>query len=582
MKQTYVSSLGLLLTCLLSFTQAPVYGAGELDGVVPGNWVEVRGLMDERGIFQASRVELVDPEGDELLIGTVSALSKPVEFLLLGQAVQVTPKTKFTEVTIGSLVGKRVKVEGHYSAPKRFSARKIKARSPGSERIVGVVSKIAPVSDGYSLTIMNHNIHVLGGVELRHDKPVTEYAITSLNAALPAGKQVSEDKQFGKGIRISDRVSFTTLVDGRHTREDNYNLNENREKDREDSGASVRGRFVVSPSDNGISGQLEIRHTRLKREDDSSGTFTHDDTRLSESFIFLDDLFGVDFDVQAGRMSFDDRREWVYDQDLDGLRAFWRVAGWLAELSATTTLSDGNQWDEGTDNYVAYVSDIERHFAGYVIHRDTSLLGSKQDITHMGVRAFGEWPSRHESWLEVSGINGSQEGTDLHGWGLDIGTTRFIGERWYLTAGWAFGQGDRDTKDGTNGNFRQTGLQDNNGKFGGVTSFRYYGELFDPELANLHIGTLGAGFLFTKKGSIDLVGHYYRQDEAARKIIDSDIDRKPNGNDRELGWEVDAIVGWRPVRAWDFEFVLGWFKPGEAFAKKDDAWLSKFHIRYRY
>ena len=125
-------------------------------------------------------------------------------------------------------------------------------------------------------------------------------------------------------------------------------------------------------------------------------------------------------------------------------------------------------------------------------------------------------------------------------------------------------------------------MQDNNGKFGGVTSFRYYGELFDPELANLHIGTLGAGFLFTKKGSIDLVGHYYRQDESARKIIDSDIDRKPNGNDRELGWEVDAIVGWRPVRAWDFEFVLGWFKPGEAFAKKDDAWLSKFHIRYRY
>lgn len=179
-------------------------------------------------------------------------------------------------------------------------------------------------------------------------------------------------------------------------------------------------------------------------------------------------------------------------------------------------------------------------------------------------------------------MSGSRGSISLGGWGLDIGTTRSLGERWYLTAAWAFGQGDDKTSDGTDGNFRQTRMQDNNSKFGGVTSFRYYGELVDPELANMHIGTLGIGFRFTPKGSIDLVGHYYRQDKAVRKILDSDIDQKPNGIDRELGWEVDAIIGWRPVRSWDFELVVGWFRPGKAFRRNDDAWVTKLQARYRY
>ena len=163
-----------------------------------------------------------------------------------------------------------------------------------------------------------------------------------------------------------------------------------------------------------------------------------------------------------------------------------------------------------------------------------------------------------------------------------MGTTRRIGKRWFLTAGWAYGEGDGDLRDGSDNNFRQTGLQDNNGRFGGVTSFRYYGELVDPELANLHIGTLGLGYRITRRSSLDLVGHYYRQDQPARRLIDSDLDKRANGVDRELGWEVDAILGWRPQRAWDFEVVLAWFSPGEAFENADDAWLSKAQVRYRY
>jgi alginate production protein len=572
----------LFLTCLLLFAPGLALGSGVLDGIVPGSWVEVRGQLDGQGVFQATRVELADRAGEELLIGTVSASSVPGDFMLLGQLVQISSKTRFSGLSADTLLNSRVKLEGHYRGPKRFSARKIKVRSPGRDRIAGLVSYISQIDGGYSLTIMNHEIHVPQEAELRHDRPVHEYAVYSLNIGLPVGKQVSEDDQFGEGFRISDRIRFTTLLEARYAGEDNYNLDSGKDRDLDDFAASIRGRFILFPSDHGISGQFEVRHIRLRRNVGPFGAFSIYDTRISESFIFLDDPFEVYFDIQAGRMDFDDRREWLYDQDLDGLRVYWKVGGWLAELSATTTLSDGKPRDENTNNFIAYFSDKDRRLAAYVIRRDTDLFDLSRKVTHMGVRAFLEWPPQHESWLEVSRMSGSEGDTDLHGWGLDVGTVRNIGARWYVIAGWAFGQGDADTDDGKNGTFRQTRLQDNNGKFGGVTSYRYYGELIDPELANLHIGTLGAGYRFTKKGSIDLIGHYYRQDKAVRKIIDSDLDRRPNGIDRELGWEIDAVVGWRPVRAWDFEFVLGWFRPGKAFPDRNDAWVSKLQIRYRY
>jgi len=583
MKLPQRAGLWLLLVSLVVTLPA---AASEMGSIVTGNWVEVRGKLDKQGVFVAQRIDLIEPGFVEVLIGTVSTPSKSGEFELLGQAVQISPKTMFSKVNATKLLNKRVKVEGHYRGPKRFSARKVSARGAGRERLAGLVSAIERTAGGYSLLIMNHQVYVPDEIELRHDKPIDNYTFASLNVALPKGKRLSEDDQFGEGFRISDRLRFTTLTEARYKGEDNYDLEDRRERSQQITAGSFRGRLVLAPSNYGIAGQLEFRYTRVRLVDDLLGPFDFDNSRLGESFIFLDDPFEVDFDIQAGRMDFDDRREWIYDQNLDGVRVYWTVAGWMAELSATTTLSDGKPRDENTVNYVAYFSDTGRRFAVYAIRRETDLFGKQENITHLGLRAFGQWPPEYESWLEVAYMRGNRDSfrgrIDMRGWGLDIGTTRSIGKRWFLTASYAFGQGDDNTLDGTDGTFRQTRLQDNNGKFGGVTSFRYYGELIDPELANLRIATLGIGYRFAPKASFDLVGHYYRQDKAVRKIIDSDIEQRPNGIDRDLGWEVDAIIGWRPVRAWDFELVLGRFKPGKAFRRRDDAWVSKIQIRYRY
>jgi alginate production protein len=571
----------LLLLGALSFSLS---SHASVDELVEGHWLEVRGQLDKRAVFKAERIDIVSPREEEEIIGT--AVADPEgELQILGKSLRLSESTEYRKLAPGSLDGVRVKVEGEYRKSRNFSAETISARGPGRERISGRVDRLVAAGDGYLLRIMDFMVFVDSDLTLGMEKPLEQYAVAPESTPLRGERKLSEDDQFGEGVRIGDSLRLTTMVETRFKTEDNYNLDEEERADRQDIGVSGRARLIVDPSAYGISGQMEVRYTHVMRDDDADGALDINDSRLGETYLYFNDIFDAEFDAYVGRMDFDDRREWLYDQNLDGIRFFWRVGDMIAEASATTTLSDGNLWDENTENLTFYLTDAERRYAAYVIHRDTS-QPYEQIISHFGLRAFGEWPKNHENWLEIAGIHGERENqhgrANLEGWAIDVGSTWYIGDLWYLTGAWAYGSGDDDTRDGSDKNFRQTGLQDNNAKFGGVTSFRYYGELVDPELANLHIGTLGIGYRFNQTSSLDILGHYYRQDEAARKLIGSDLDQKANGVDRELGWEVDAILGWRPSPSWDLELVYGWFKPGKAFEDASDASVGKVQVRFRY
>ena len=124
-----------------------------------------------------------------------------------------------------------------------------------------------------------------------------------------------------------------------------------------------------------------------------------------------------------------------------------------------------------------------------------------------------------------------------------------------ITLGFACGSGDESLRDGKDGSIRQTGLQDNNG----ITSFKYCGEVFEPELSNILIFTAGLGIKPTKNSSLGVVYHRYLQHEAEDDIRDSNLKLDPNGNSRELGDELDLIIGYRPTREIRIETVVGAF-----------------------
>lgn len=139
-----------------------------------------------------------------------------------------------------------------------------------------------------------------------------------------------------------------------------------------------------------------------------------------------------------------------------------------------------------------------------------------------------------------------------------------LGMRWSLPGrarptvwlGWASGSGDGSADDGVDRAFRQTGLQENKARFGGVKRFRYYGELLRPELSNLVVGSVGASLRFLENSSADLVLHSYRQRHASTRIQDNRLDHDPTGNSRDLGRELDLIFSFRESRAVEFSATL--------------------------
>jgi alginate production protein len=170
-------------------------------------------------------------------------------------------------------------------------------------------------------------------------------------------------------------------------------------------------------------------------------------------------------------------------------------------------------------------------------------------------------------WLELAYVGGRDGAKTIRGWGGELGATYELqrGPRPSLTLGFAFGSGDRDPGDRYDESFRQTGLQDNEGDFGGAASFKYYGEVLDSELSNLGILTAGIGIRPADQFSLDLVYHYYLQHRASPTLRNAGIDADPAGRSRHLGSEVDFIVGLAELLdRVEFKAAVGYFMPGAA------------------
>ena len=552
-----------------------------VDVLTEGHWLEVRGSYQADGSFLAQRVDLVQPGRYEILIGTISSVQEGGNFTLLGQNVEPQQKTIFRNVNRNALERRRVKVEGYYRSEEKFSARNVGARGEGRERITGRIDNIRATRDGYEAGIMGYRVLIPGELVVRHELNVTRYEISDFRAQVIVERNQDEEDRFGKGVWITDTLLLAGQIQARATTEYEFDLDAIDPDSRDDLNAFIRARVVYQPTSSFFA-VAELYHQQLLRDDATGGRTTSGDTKLAQTYLYWIDPFGVGLDLQVGRVDFDDEREWLYDQNLDALRAIWTGKKIRAELSYSETLSDSNLVDEAATNSMLYISnnDDDRHFAAYVIHRDFDLLIPVQR-THFGLRALGEWLPRQKIWAELAYMVGEIGPIENQGWAFDIGSTWRVHERFALTVGYAVGQGD-DQDATVDSTFRQSGLQDNTAKFSGFTSFRYYGELLNPELTNLEILTVGLGWLPGQGISLDLVGHSYQQNELSDRLVISDIDRQPNGIDLDLGTEIDFIVGWRTNRHLHVEVVAAWFSPGDAFDNADDAFLGKLQFRYRF
>lgn len=564
---------------LISLQTSPL----KTDVLREGHFLEVRGAFDAHGVFVAQEAVLLPPD-DDVIIGMVAeAPHHRDRFFLHGQEVVVSDNTEWENASFDELKGMRVKVQGHWRGPRKFSAREISARDEGRDRLASRVDAIDRVPGGVRVRLMRWDVLLPEGLEI---ESATDPAALPLLPPRPVALQdeaTDEDDLFGAGIELPYDLSFYAQFELESAFEENFDLDEQDAEDRADHALSARLRLLYEPSER-FTAMGTGRLVGSYRDDEEDGTDSDLTARLGETWGAWHDVFLSDVDLVVGRQDFDDEREWLYDEDLDAVRVIVDKRAWRLDLSASTRLNQGSPRDESATNLFAYLSNGEsrRHLAAYALYRDIE-EPIEETPTHIGVRAIGDWLPANASWLEWSGLKGERNGQDLDAYGLDVGTTwtpAFLGPLSF-TVGYAFGSGDADPS-GTDHGYRQTGLQDNNDKFDGVTSFRYYGELFDPELANLSIVTAGIGARVAEKTSLDLVFHRYRQDEPLADLVDTGIDANPTGADGYLGTELDLIFGTRRFEDWDLELVAGWFRPGDGFSPDDDdAFLGKIQLRYR-
>jgi len=324
-----------------------------------------------------------------------------------------------------------------------------------------------------------------------------------------------------------------------------------------------------------IGGGFEIEDGRSKKD---RAIF-----EVEEAFLFFKDLFEDRFSFQIGRQQFDDERQWLYDAELDGARAFLLHWGIVAQLSVSRggiINRDLLRKDAGekTNNYIAYLTyffNEDTNLAAYFLARDDT-TGENDSPIFLGVHSDGEVASDFDYWLELAYVTGKEGNNNIGGFGFDLGSTYAFDVTLEpsITLGYAFGSRE----------FRQTGLEGNEGDFNGVVDFLYYGELFEPELSNMSIITAGTGINPTDETSIDLVYHYYFQTEASDELRDSNLDVEPNGINKSLGNEIDLILGYeQKEEKLAIALSFGYFIPGSAFP--DDAvngFLTKLILAYEF
>jgi alginate production protein len=283
-----------------------------------------------------------------------------------------------------------------------------------------------------------------------------------------------------------------------------------------------------------------------------------------------------------GRWSVSDPREWLFDEELDGALFVWRntrlafEAMYAREQLVQKDLigeHDGNEPDYYYTRLSTRVHDQSAASVYGLFQQGRS--STDPDLYWLGGSLSGKENKGIKYWIEAASVHGTEKGRDVRGYGVDVGfTKKFKKMSWKprFTASFAFGSGDDGM--GTDTAYRQTGIQGNEGRFGGRKNFKYYGEVFDPELINLAVTTLGVGFDLEKKTSLDFVYHNYFQHHASKKIRDSNLDTKPSGISRQLGNELDVIVGYRGIKNFKIDLIGGVFLPGAAFVKKNDtAWF---------
>lgn len=345
-----------------------------------------------------------------------------------------------------------------------------------------------------------------------------------------------------------------------------------------------------------VSGYMELEAPIQREWEEDERPETERILRLNQAFLRLR-APSLDAEARVGRWLFRDAREWLIDENLDGVRLTFAPDNWAVELLAgRVNALQRDLLDRGTrgDRVWELAALAEREVAddlvvgGYAFAQIED-QDERDRPLHLGLRARGlTFPDTALAglgfWADAGVVRGRADGRTLRGWGFDVGVVHSFDDlpaRPRLQLGYAFGSGG-DGPDGPDRAFRQTGLHSNEAERGSIAKYKYYGEALDPELSNLGVLTVGAGASFGENVTLDLVYHRYRKHRARGELRDIALSADPDLPFRAVGEGLDLVLGLRPARNVEVEAAIGLFRPGRAFVERDRALFGRVEVKFRF
>lgn len=553
-----------------------------------GQAVEVKGTFSG-AVFTADEVVLAD-EASLSIKGPIGAYDPQSRTLRFGSLVlSIDDETRIQSEDGANAddtalaAGRRVKVSLRRRDDGSLRVRRVRLlRTSASRRLVleGPIESILPGRE-------NVASFVLLDTEIIATTNTVWQGIDR-----PGGEVDDEDIRPAKGLIVGRFGRLAGEVRADYKNETNFDLFDDFDGDLASRRLRARIEWIF-PATRRMSGMLQLKaESEEEITDDADDFEPGDDFTLGRAYLLFRGVIGKHGSVQVGRSRFDDPRDWLYNRDIDAVRLFFDFEKWRFEASLGEEIVDPTNRHRDVTNHHLAASwyPAKRHeITLYLLDRDDDFIrpnGNPRDFSPrlVGLRANGRRKHRWGYWLEAARARGSDGGTRLDGEALDIGGTWVFRGRLEpsITLGYAYGSGDDDSGDDIDRTFRQSGLHLNNGKWNGVSSFRYYGELTRPELANLHITTIGFGLRPAGETSIDLVYHRYELDHPASELVDADVDdRNLNLVDTFVGEEIDIVFGWEELTHWELEIDLGYFEPGDAFlGPTDPAAMLRAKLKY--
>jgi alginate production protein len=308
--------------------------------------------------------------------------------------------------------------------------------------------------------------------------------------------------------------------------------------------------------------------------------------------------------INVGRHKVKADRNWGFNDNIDGVSLSYAYKKLVFESALSwegmvdkDLINDED--DKRVNNYIfrmKYSPNKKFKIAPYVTYRHDYTPDDYERPLFFGVHSSGEIIKRVRWWTEMGYAHGTTRTTDstdpertrftFNGFGFDVGSTyeSDLPLKPAVTLSYAFGSGDHNPDDGVDRGFRQSGLQSNSYKVAGLTSPNYYGEIFGPELSNMHIFTTGASIKPFKRMSCEFLYHYYFQHHASTEIRGSGLDAEPTGDSKGLGSELDFIIGIMDIYNFDLTSTVGIFLPGKAFSNDTNttAFTARLKVKYNF